>query len=278
MARALRALLPAAVLLVSAPLAGAGRLQTSPLSPRRAWSTNLLEKGKKKWNWKTASEETKTEWGIVLKRYVMFDMNLLQLEHLWDEALPSEAVGTSGGDSKVDDESLARIKAKVAKLQDNLEKAVLDQNTSDTTADDMQRDIRSNYLTKAEKTKLREGHQRERYGFFSVEASAQDVFSQASSLLQAISAQSSKPAQSWASIVPAPTAYPSLLTNATELRAAAAIVRGSANSTQNSTAGSKGGGGDAPETLSALLAKYHEVVKTFRTDLGNFQNMQKKAW
>lgn len=235
--------------------------------------TNLLEKGQRKWNWKSASEESKTEWAIVLKRYVMFDMTLLELEHHWDEALPSLTVGTSSEEQKVDDESLAGIQAKVAKLQDNMQKAVLNQNTSDSTAEDMQRDLATNHLTKAEKKRLREEHERERYGFFAVEASAQDVFSKASALVQEIRKRNAKPSQSWASIVPvakpAPTAYPSLLTNVTAVQSASS--KGGAGSHANQTTSA------AVDPITAMLQKYREVVKTFRTDLGNFQNMQQKA-
>merc|ERR1719356_2189712 len=147
-------------------------------------------------------------------------MTLLELEHRWDGAMPSAAVGAGLAAAGGAEEPLGKIEAKVAKLHEHLEKAVLDQNTSDSTAEDMQRDIRTNHLTKEQKRTLREEHQRERFGFFAVEASAQDVFSQASALVQAITASRARPSQSWASIVPAPTAYPALLANASEVRVA----------------------------------------------------------
>ncbi|CAK0793420.1 unnamed protein product, partial [Prorocentrum cordatum] len=204
--------LPAALLGGLPRGAGAGALRRQqPAGPRRASSASLLDKGQRKWNWESASEETKTEWGIVLKRYVMFDMNLLELEHRWDLAMPSAAAGAGPGAAGAADEQLEKVQAKVAKLHDNLEKAVLDQNTSDSTAEDMQRDIRTNHLTKEQKRTLREEHQRERFGFFAVEASAQDVLSQATALVQAIAARRARPSQSWASIVPAPATYPALL-------------------------------------------------------------------
>merc|ERR1719356_1302573 len=135
-------------------------------------------------------------------------MTLLELEHRWDGAMPSAAVGAGLAAAGGAEEPLGKIEAKVAKLHDHLDKAVLDQNTSDSTAEDMQRDIRTNHLTKEQKRTLRDEHQHERFGFFAVEASAQDVFSQATALVQAIAARRARPSRSWASIVPAPTAYP----------------------------------------------------------------------
>lgn len=240
-------------------------LATSPLQDK--WSTNFLEKGQRRWNWKAASEESKTEWGIVLKRYVMFDMALLELEHLWDEGFPA-TTGASSTRPTFDDDTLAKIRAKVDKLHLDLEKAVLDQSTSDSTADDMQKDMRSNHLTKAEKQTLRAEHQRERYGFFSVEASAQDVVSKANAMLQALDTQRAMPASSWASILPAPTAYPSLLANGT-------VMRGRRPGNPNVRNKTSPAGPTDP--IGTLFQKYHETVKTFRTDLGNFQNMQQKA-
>lgn len=240
-------------------------LATSPLQQKL--STNLLEKGEKRWNWKAASEESKTEWGIVLKRYVMFDMTLLELEHLWDEGLPATTSASSTRPT-FDDDTLAKIRAKVDKLHLDLEKAVLDQSTSDSTADDMQKEMRSNHLTKAEKLTLRAEHQRERYGFFSVEASAQDVLSKANAMLQALDSQRARPTSSWASILPAPTMYPSLFANGT-------LARG--RRPGSPTVRNKTSPAGPTDPIGTLFQKYHETAKTFRTDLGNFQNMQQKA-
>jgi len=46
------------------------------------------KKEQKKWNWKEASEESKTEWAIVLKRYVLADMTVYELSRHFGEAHP----------------------------------------------------------------------------------------------------------------------------------------------------------------------------------------------
>merc|ERR1719464_1205917 len=130
----------------------------------------------------------------------MIDMNLFELERHFDEALPPTR--TSGGYNTVDAEALDKAQVKLAKLQSNLEKAVLDQNTSDSTAGDMQRDTPSNHLSSEEKRALLEEHAREQNGFFAVEASAQDVLQQANTFLKALKVAQKKNNQpSWSSIV-----------------------------------------------------------------------------
>merc|ERR1719487_2818476 len=53
--------------------------------------SSRLEKKEKKWNWKEAAEESKTEWAIVLKRYVLADMTVFELGRHFGEALPSSS-------------------------------------------------------------------------------------------------------------------------------------------------------------------------------------------
>lgn len=230
---------------------------------------DLLEERKiekKKWNWKEASEESKTEWAIVLKRYVMASMSVFELERFFGEALPS----ASGlGEQH---EALDKARKKLARLQSNLEKAVLDQNTSDATAGDMQLNRKDNLLTVHEKRILAQEHKREQYGFFAIEASGQDVLEKATELLQALDASQAQPAKvqpSWSSIVASPSTpkptYMSML-NETE-----AIVP---NSTQSNTTALRG---SQPPTVEMLFQKFQDASKTFHGDLGNFESMQSKA-
>lgn len=227
---------------------------------------------KKKWTWKEASEESKTEWAIVLKRYFMVDMSLFELERHFDEALPPNT--TSGGSHTVDAEALDKAQVKLAKLQANLEKAVLDQSTSDTTAGDMQRNTPRNHLSSGEKQALMREHTREQNGFFAVEASAQDVLQQANTFLKALKAAQQKDKQpSWSSIVPTPppeSHYLSLLPK----------VHSAPSQGVNMTAPPQAGSGKLAhqKTLLMLFQRYQEAAKTFHTDLGSFQALQSKAF
>jgi len=233
---------------------------------------DLLEERKiekKKWNWKEASEESKTEWAIVLKRYVLADMTVYELVRHFSEALPSGDSAASGvpGDQS---EALDMAQKKLARLRSSLERAVLDQNTSDATAGDMQIARKTNYLTVHEKRILAQEHKREQYGFFAIQASAQDVLSKATELMQAmqaVQAQPKKAQPSWSSIVAAPPTpkptYVSML-NATQ------AAPSSAHKNATALRGAK-------PTIGALFAKFQEVAKTLHADLGNFESMQSKA-
>merc|ERR1719253_72776 len=114
-----------------------GLLLAKPSTAKKKGRSALIEK--RKWSWKEASEESKTEWGIVLKRYIMVDMSLYELERHFDEAAPEVGVGTGVSVDEADiAAALAKSRKKLAKLKANLDMAVLDQNTTDTTAADMQ--------------------------------------------------------------------------------------------------------------------------------------------
>eukprot|EP00928_Gymnodinium_smaydae_P095012 TRINITY_DN8095_c0_g1_i1.p1 TRINITY_DN8095_c0_g1~~TRINITY_DN8095_c0_g1_i1.p1 ORF type:complete len:141 (+),score=55.12 TRINITY_DN8095_c0_g1_i1:401-823(+) len=114
----------------------------------------------------------------------------------------------------------------------------------------MQADRAGNNLTAVEKQKLREAHGRERYGFFAVEASGQDVLQQATTLLRALhdaaAASAEKPGPSWSSIV--------------RLSAAESKVNKSSE--------------DLASRINILFQKYQEAAKTFHGDLGRFEDLQ----
>merc|ERR1740133_53206 len=145
------------------------------------------KKTEKKWNWKEASDESKTEWAIVLKRYVLADMTLYEIDRFFGEALSTTAT------SDEQREVVERTRVKLARLQSSFEKAILDQNTSDVTAGDMQNQRKGNMLTVHEKRLLADEHKREQYGFFAMEASGQDVLEKANELFQALDAKPAEP-------------------------------------------------------------------------------------
>jgi len=230
------------------------------------------KKKEKKWNWKEASEESKTEWAIVLKRYVLADMTVYELGRFFNEAL------TASADDKL--ETIEKARVKLARLQSSFEKAVLDQNTSDATAADMQKTIKSNKLTVHEKRLLADEHKREEAGFFAIEASGQDVLEKANELFAALEASSKVPKKaspSWGSIVaapvtPSPTSYASLL-NATdaEKNATEVVIQNGAQTNATALRGSN-------KPTSAMLQEQFEAAsKTFHSDLGSFESIKSKA-
>jgi len=199
------------------------------------------------------------------------DMTVYELGRFFSEAL------SAGADDKI--ETLEKARVKLARLQSSFEKAVLDQNTSDATAADMQKTIKSNKLTVHEKRLLADEHKREEAGFFAIEASGQDVLEKANELFAALEASSKAPKKaspSWGSIVaapvtPSPSSYASLL-NATdaEKNATEVVIQNGAN---NATAlrGSK-------EPTPAMLQEQFEAAsRTFHSDLGSFESMKSKA-
>lgn len=235
------------------------------------------KKENKKWNWKEASEESKTEWAIVLKRYVMVDMTLFELARHFGQALPGKSQdGTPEASEEDRHDALGMAEKKMARLEANLARAVLDQNTSDATAADMQKARKTNLLTVHEKRILAEEHKREAQGFFAVEASGQDVLEKSKELLQALQqsdAAPKKPQPSWSSIVAAPVTpkptYMSML-NMTQVaapkKANTTSLRGAPSNTTESSS-----------TIQVLFQKFHDAAKTFHGDLGNFESMQTKA-
>jgi len=236
-----------------------------------AEALDLLEKKKieaKKWNWKEASEESKTEWAIVLKRYVLADLTIHELSRLFGESLPSSA--SQGSTDQDQHDALELAQKKLARLRSNLERAVLDQNTSDVTAGDMQKVRKTNYLTVHEKRILDQEHKREQYGFFAIEASGQDVLQKATELLQSLEvagAQPKKAQPSWSSIMAAPpTPKPTYMSMLNVTKAVPNPARSNATALRG-----------AKPTIGALFQKFEEVSKTFHDDLGSFESMQSKA-
>jgi len=225
-----------------------------------------VRKRTKKWHWKDATEESKTEWNIVTKRYVLADMTVFELSRHFGEAMPGV------GSMEDQQEALHEACLKLARLQANLEKAVLDQNTSDATAGDMQRTNKNNFLTAHEKRVLADEHKREQYGFFAVEASGQDVLEKAKELMQALEAtaqgEQNKTQPSWSSIVAVPTTpkptYMSMM-NMTE-------VMPNATHSKNTTAKQR-----PKPSVEALFAQFDAASQSLHADLGRFETMQSRA-
>jgi len=225
---------------------------------------------KKKWNWQEASEESKTEWAIVLKRYRLADLTLFEMDrHL------GEAIGVTGVPTAEDKkEALELARAKFAKLSHHLELAIGDQNTSDTTAVDMQKVSRTNLLTTHQKRVLADEHKREQYGYFAIEASGQDVLEKASELFQALDVKKPQPKKvesSWGSIVAAPVATPA--PKVTYMSLLNVTVEAAPNATQSS--------GNARSvskpTVADIFKRFEGVAKVYHKDLGSFESMQSKA-
>jgi len=256
------------------PYAGPSRLHDLPVKPRQ--SLDLLAKKSvlKKWNWKEASDESRTEWGIVLKRYILIDMSLYELGRHLGESLPVKP-STGGEKALVDEDALKMAQVKLERVQSNLQKALLDQNTSDTTTEDMQKERKGNELTVHQKRILRDEHKREQSGFFAVEASGQDVLQQASAIMQALEVWSQKAQPSWRSIVPAlvpKSAYASIFPK----------MRGPTGPLHNGTVGElvpshQSTTKQAAPSVQSLYQKFQEAARNYHRDLGNFEAMQKQA-
>mmetsp|Transcript_29718 Transcript_29718/g.68399 ORF Transcript_29718/g.68399 Transcript_29718/m.68399 type:complete len:272 (-) Transcript_29718:149-964(-) len=248
------------------------------LRPPRQVPLGLVEE--RKWNWKEAVEETKTEWAIVLKRYVLADVTLFDLQRHFSQALPAK--GIAGLELRVDADELQMAGTKLGRLSDNLERAVLDQNTSDVTAVDMQSNRKSNHLSTSEKVKLHDTHKQEQMGFFAVEASGQHVLQQASALYDALVNFSNRTvSQSWGSLGLGEGASESggeyrlklLSANVTEADRVGAqkTLVASAAATQD---------GEQSELLAKtneLYEQYQQAARSFHLDLGNFEALDSKA-
>lgn len=241
----------------AAALGGASQLRGTAAAGglREKPAASLLTRKQRKWSWRTASEESKTEWAIVTKRYVMVDTTLFELERHLDEGLEA----STGGDREAAKESLGQAQARLDKMRSNLERAVTDQNTSDATSLDMQKQRSGDHLTADERLVLSDEQKREREGFFAVEASGQDVLQKATILLQAIMKEeehttSPRGKPSWRNIVnatPEVAPQPSLDRRPSLLAAPSA---------------------------AELFQKYREAAKAFHEDLGDFEAMQQKAF
>lgn len=258
--------------LALAGLSDALSISSAPYAkPRR--SVGLIER--KKWTWDQASMESKTEWAIVLRRYFMVDMAVFELERHFGDAMP--ATSSSGEASNADEDACKMAQVKLTRLQSNLEKAVLDQNTSETTAEDMQKDRVTNHLTLSEKRILRVEHKREQEGFLAVEASGQDVLQKAKDLIQALTDSQKKPRSSWMSIVGRPKAKSNDTSPYAEFERSTSVAAKTPAMvhTKNSTATQKK---TAVPTLAAMFQKYQEAAKSFHADLGSFQANHEKAF
>lgn len=112
---------------------------------------------RKKWDWKTASGESVTEWAIVLRRFHMVDMELTDLLTMFSFDLPVNP--ETGMPQTVDMQAdLPRMRKKVEKLSENLENAVKDQQTADDTFGNMETDRR---LSASDKEALAVDHRAE---------------------------------------------------------------------------------------------------------------------
>mmetsp|Transcript_88078 Transcript_88078/g.247613 ORF Transcript_88078/g.247613 Transcript_88078/m.247613 type:complete len:244 (-) Transcript_88078:102-833(-) len=146
------------------------------IAPLEGHSMGLLTR---RWNWSDASMESRTEWGIVLKRFAIADAELWDVGHRI-----AEAIDDIGG--VVEEPNAAFFQAldgKVAKVKRNLEAAVEDQATSNQTFADMEADTR---LTAGDRQALAEEHARELQGFDATLAAGEAAVQAASALASAL--------------------------------------------------------------------------------------------
>eukprot|EP00403_Amphidinium_massartii_P030284 CAMPEP_0178406316 /NCGR_PEP_ID=MMETSP0689_2-20121128/18849_1 /TAXON_ID=160604 /ORGANISM="Amphidinium massartii, Strain CS-259" /LENGTH=274 /DNA_ID=CAMNT_0020027353 /DNA_START=37 /DNA_END=861 /DNA_ORIENTATION=+ len=250
------------------------------VSPRRGSALGLVEENRK-WNWKEASEETKTEWAIVLKRYVLADVTLFDLQRHFESALPVRG-DEQGLEWHVDTDELDMARNKLHRLDDNLKKAILDQNTSDVTALDMQSNRRDNRLSPEEKKQLRDAHKQEQLGFFAVEASGQHVLQEATALLQALDAfvnESRSESKDWSEVAPTTSPAPSVgylsmlppvvNSSSTKLSITAANSNATSHRLQKTNA--------LLYAMQGLYKEYELACQAFHSDLGSFEAKQAKV-
>lgn len=96
----------------------------------------------------------------------------------------SEALGVNeDSDSGLNEVSLKEIEQVLAKAEINLEKAAEDQDTSDATLVNMEKDSKANQLSKQEKHSLLEEHERERQSFSAVATYVKTALQQARNFL-----------------------------------------------------------------------------------------------
>lgn len=122
-----------------------------PLKRHRA---SLL---RKRWDWSKASVESRTEWAIVLRRYALVDTELANLVMHMDQVFPADQRNFTA-ENGIDPWEAAKLRGKVEKLSDNLKAALNDQQVSNSTFTDMERDPKIN---RTQQQALHAEHERE---------------------------------------------------------------------------------------------------------------------
>jgi hypothetical protein len=223
---------------------------------KRKHTLNLFTK---RWDWKEASDESKTEWGIVLKRCYMVDTLFFQLQRLLSETLGLREDSVPEL-SKV---TMKHIQKVMVKVDMNLKKATEDQHTSDVTFANMEKDSKVNKLTAQERRSLLEEHNRERHGFSVVAVDAQTALQNAQDFLCTLQA-CSHPGVNSSHVCGNDTSV-----NKTLLSKPGNVT------TANRTLLSRPC--ESVKDLKALLQKFETSAATFHQDVLNFEAAQHKA-
>lgn len=111
---------------------------------------------RQKWDVKTATEEMHTEWGIVLRRYYMVDMEMADITLKLNAVSPPP--GSPEPAEAPDAEVAAELKRKIAKLNSNLQAARRDLDSSENTVVNMEVDP---HLDAPAKDALNKEHQQQ---------------------------------------------------------------------------------------------------------------------
>lgn len=111
---------------------------------------SLLRRGQQRWDFKAAAEELRTEWGIVLRRFYMVDMEFADISLKLATLPPDEGQGQAATDG------IQKIARKVDQLAENLQAARRDLAVSQSTIVNMEVD---EHLNASAREALGEEHQ-----------------------------------------------------------------------------------------------------------------------
>lgn len=216
-----------------------------------------------RWDWNAASEESKTEWGIVLKRYYLVDTLFFELQRRLSDTLGLK----DDISSDLSEDSLKHIQKVMTKAQTNLKIAEEDQNTSDATFASMEKHSKANKLTEQEKKSLVEEHDRERHGFSVLAGHGKSVMQNAEDFLFILKACVHQEAK---------VNKTSLLKSINETvpaKSDAIFNRTSLSKVKLYTNRSK----SMIKDLKSVLQKYQKGAEAFHKEVVNFEAAQHKA-
>mmetsp|Transcript_52259 Transcript_52259/g.149751 ORF Transcript_52259/g.149751 Transcript_52259/m.149751 type:complete len:267 (-) Transcript_52259:86-886(-) len=134
---------------------------------------------KKRWNWQSAADETKTEWAIVLRRYTEVDMELASLVFSISNLMAS-------GDGDDATGRLPALRRKAGKISVHLRDAVQASKVSDDTLHDMDKEKR---LTTEQRQSLEREHTLQKQQTLELATLGQAAWHAADALLTSFSQQ-----------------------------------------------------------------------------------------
>lgn len=135
---------------------------------------------RKKWDWKTASDETLTEWAIELRRYNMVDMQLNDMVVGLSLVLPVDPT-TGEARPNPDQGEVEHMRKKAGKIQSQLDGAAYDQKVADETFGNMEGDYE---LNAKQKQTLFDEHTKEVHKSQDLAGSGHEALRQALAILK----------------------------------------------------------------------------------------------